>query len=226
MNTSKRFRTVFALVGAPSCAKGTCVKLVFEDFCKNAGVTLAVVPVSQKLAHYVGELEDRRLAEKILEDMNSGCLVPDDVTNTVFAAAVDDIVVKHANTEDPLMIVLDGAPRTIGQIQNSIFSVTNKLNVPVSEFNVVHISTPPHICAYRMGIRGRSDDLREKVVSVRFQEYFDKTLPTIKMLKSFTDSSEADFHEVDGQFMMDEAYSYQRKIFSPLWPEFFPKSCW
>lgn len=222
MKSKIRLRTAFALVGAPSCAKGTCVKLVFQAFCRRAGIQIAVVPVSQKLEQYISELENRRLAEKVLDDMKSGRLVPDDITNTVFASAVEDVALEYGDTEDPLMIVLDGAPRTANQIQSSIFSVTHKLNVPASEFNVVHISTPPHICAYRMGVRGRKDDRTESVVATRFEEYFGKTLPAIHLLKDFTNNSKSKFHEINGQFMQDEAFCYQKQIFQSLWPEYFP----
>ena len=222
MSQKRRLRTAFALVGAPSCAKGACVKLVFQAFGKKVGIEVAVVSVSQKLEQYINNLENRRLAEQILDDMKSGRLVPDEITNAVFESAVEDVASEYGDTEEPLMIVLDGAPRTANQIQSSIFSVTHRLGVPASEFNVVHISTPPHICAYRMGVRGRKDDKTESVVATRFEEFFGKTLPAIKLLKGFTENSNSRFHEINGQFMQDEAFCYQRQIFHYLCPEYFP----
>jgi adenylate kinase family enzyme len=225
MNDHRNLRTAFALVGMPSCAKGKAVKLVFRDFCVKAGITMAEVPVSKHLRLYVQGLNDASVASQIVDDMDSGRLVSDKVTNAVFSAAVDEVASHHADTKGPLMVVVDGAPRTPGQIQAVILAVTNKLNIPVSGINVVHVSTPPHICAYRMGLRGRKDDRDENVVDTRFKEYFEKTAPAIQLLKKFTQGSSAGFHEINGQYMIDEAYSYQRKIFGPLWPEFFPGIC-
>ena len=226
-NNPNRLRSVFAVIGAPSCAKGTGVELVFKNFCEKAGITMAVVPVSQHLSRHVNEMKDRGLAEQIKDDMEAGRLVCDEITNAVFSAAVDEVASQHTNMEEPLMVVLDGAPRTPKQVTHTIFSVTNTLNVSISEFNVVHVSTPPHICAYRMGLRGRKDDLCEKVVATRFKEYFEKTVPAIQLLRKFGSDSTSDsrFLEIDGRFMRDEAYSYQQKIFGPLWPEFFPGIC-
>ncbi len=180
------------------------------------------ISVGQLLKRHVSEMKDRRLAAQILDDMNSGRLVSDSVVNAVFADAMEDAASLYGDTDDPLMIVLDGVPKTAGQIKPSVSSVTDKFNVPVSEFNIVHISTPPHICAYRMGIQGRRDGIVEAIVATRFKEYFEKILPAIKLLKDFTDNSESEFYEINGQFMIDEAYSYQKKLFSHLWPEYFP----
>lgn len=227
MNDYEKFRTVYAVVGAPCCAKGTGVELVFRNFCKKAGVAIAEVPVSKHLRLYVEKIghSNPALAQQIVDDMNSGRLVSDEVTNSVFSSAIDEVATQHYDTKEPLVVVVDGAPRTPKQIQAFILAVTIKLGISISGINIVHVSTPQHICAYRMGRRGREDDKDEGVVDTRFKECNEKTFPAIQLLKKFAQDSDAKFHEINGQFMIDEAYTYQRRLFSHVWPEFFPGIC-
>ena len=215
------FRTAFALVGAPSCAKGTAVKLVFKDFCMRAGITLMEVPVSHFLLTYLQEIPDRLMAERLVDEMNSGALIPDSVANKVFEKAFEDIESKCSNIEEPVMIVLDGAPRTTGQINTTIFNMAERINIPMNNMNVVHVSTEVHVCAFRMALRGKPTDLSESVMSKRFSEFKAKTLPTINQLRDLSHDTSIVFREIDGQFMMDNAYSYQRSLFADYWPEFF-----
>jgi adenylate kinase family enzyme len=214
-------RVILSLIGPPGCGKGTLFNYIVEPFCKRAGVRAISIPTSDEIRLYTdGHPEE---ADGIKRDMMAGRLVEDNISNQALkngAMKVADAL-RAEEFNDDCLFVLDGSPRTSGQINTSIFTVMNILNVAPSEYVTVFFSTPHWLCGHRTRGRGRPDDVNEDAFITRWDEYFGKTQPAAKILKNSAKDLGIEYREIDGQLSRQSVNLYQRILLSKMWPAYF-----
>jgi adenylate kinase len=92
--------------------------------------------------------------------------------------------------------ILDGAPRSIGQAQwlyNQVQAGKIKLTA------IIYLKVSKETTIQRLMARGRDDDKRE-IISERFRQYEEVTLPVLEYFKS----QGWTIYEVDGEGSVDE----------------------
>ncbi len=121
--------------------------------------------------------------------MIAGKLVPDEDVTAVLDAAFKRI---NAAKEE---FILDGAPRSIVQAQWLDSKIKNGL---VKLTTIIHLKVSRETTIARMLKRGREDDT-EMVISERFKQYEDKTIPVLDYLRG----QGYEILDIDGEWSAD-----------------------
>ena len=109
----------------------------------------------------------------IREQMNSGNLIPDIVTNWMFVNSLVE------GLKEDQMILLDGFPRTVDQAK----TLTQTLEYyKYKHVAVINIEVSEEEVRNRLIERGRGDD-REQVIETRLVWYRENVLPTLEYLR-------------------------------------------
>ncbi|MFM2383875.1 MAG: adenylate kinase [Candidatus Parcubacteria bacterium] len=183
---------LFALAGPPGCGKGTILDCVIRPYCVAHSIPLIVFPVSAELQAYLDEQENNKAAH-IREMQKAGYLLPDDIANMALARAVE----KNKGSAEKTVYVIDGAPRTTGQIETSLIKVAETLSIPRNRRRVIRFTTRAHLCGFRARGRGREDDTEESF-QVRWSEFESKTRPALQFIEHQQESLGVRLMEVDG----------------------------
>ncbi len=186
---------ILELNGPPGAGKGTILRHVVEPYCQRNGIALVKLPVSDELRLYKDEHPEE--APQIAADMLAGRLVADNIVNAVFTNALRRVEKPKGSA----LFVIDGAPRTSGQIQTSIIKPMEILGVTPENFLFTHLITPVHICGFRAALRRREDDNEDTFV-VRWDEWEGKTVPAIKTVVQNASRFGITVQEINGQFII------------------------
>jgi adenylate kinase len=172
--------TRLIVFGRQGAGKGTqCVRLA-----EHYGVPH--ISTGDMLREAVAEGTELGLRAKVL--MDAGDLVPDDVMEGI-------VVERLAKPDAEPGWLLDGYPRTVGQVE----AMQRNLGAGFVD-QAVNIDVPVDIVTERMLSRGRGDDTPE-AIQRRLDLYEEQTAP---LLRFFADADQ--LVEVDGVGTEDEVF--------------------
>jgi adenylate kinase family enzyme len=182
---------------------------VIEPYCKTKGIPLVVIPMSEEIEVFLGE--NPSIAPQVRLDMKSGRLVEDKIVLEVLARALARVEM----TEESIYL-LDGMPRTMGQIELCLYGVCNKFGVPVEDYTFLNFVTPEFLCGHRSAKRdeGREDDGEDAVIT-RWAEFKQKTAPAISYLETNAKQLGYGFIEVNGLYIRTQPELTTNLIFGP-----------
>jgi adenylate kinase len=149
------------IIGPPGAGKGTQATVLSDE--------LGVVHISTGdlfRAHVGGDTE---LGNQVKQYLNSGALVPDEVTNAMVAARLTDDVCRAG-------FLLDGFPRTVAQAQ-VLEDLLRDRDCGID--TVVELDAPEDEVVERLLARGRDDDT-EDVIRHRQRLYREETAPLLE----------------------------------------------
>jgi adenylate kinase len=152
--------TRLVLVGPPGAGKGTQATALSEK--------LGIPHISTGDLFRKNIAEETELGREVKHILDSGGLVPDEITNQMLIERL-----HQADTEDGFL--LDGFPRNIGQAEvlaKVLAESDQKLNA------VVQIEVSEDVLVQRLLVRGRSDD-NEGVIRHRLHVYQSETAPLL-----------------------------------------------
>ena len=149
------------IVGPPGAGKGTQAAVLSDQ--------LGVMHISTGdlfRAHVDGDTE---LGREVKNYLNSGALVPDEVTNAMVAQRLTDDVCRNG-------FILDGFPRTVAQAQ-ALEELLRDRDCGID--TVLELDAPEDEVVARLLARGRGDDT-EDVIRHRQQLYREETAPLLQ----------------------------------------------
>ncbi|HEX6353947.1 adenylate kinase [Actinophytocola sp.] len=152
--------TRLVLVGPPGAGKGTQATALSEK--------LGIPHISTGDLFRKHIAEETELGQKVKHILDSGGLVPDEITNQML---VDRL--EQPDTADGFL--LDGFPRNIGQAEvlaKELADSDQKLDA------VVQLQVSEDVLVQRLLARGRSDD-NEDVIRHRLHVYQSETAPLL-----------------------------------------------
>ncbi len=184
-------RTYIILLGPPGAGKGTQAQKLQEQ--------LGIPQVSTGDLFRAMKTETTPLALRVQEIMQSGALVPDDVTNQMVRE-------RLAKPDCAKGAILDGYPRTTVQADVLAEMLKEDYGEEVSVAVLVDVPKPvavdriKHRCeiALTEGKSVRPDDLNPVTIGRRYEEYMQKTSPLV----NYYDERDK-LQRVDGQLGID-----------------------
>jgi adenylate kinase len=181
------------LMGPPGAGKGTQARVVADHF--------AIPAISTGDIFRANVSQGTPLGKKAQEYMDAGEYVPDEVTNLMVRARIDEPDAAPG-------FLLDGYPRTLAQVEEldgMIQHTGHRLDAAV-----VLTVDPDEIVErllHRAQTDGRTDDT-EEVVRRRQEVYVEQTEPLIGVYRE-----RGIVHEIDGMGPVDEV---TKRIFDAL----------
>jgi adenylate kinase len=181
------------LMGPPGAGKGTQAKVVADHF--------GIPAISTGDIFRANVSSGTPLGKKAQEYMDAGEYVPDEITNLMVRARIDE-------PDAELGFLLDGYPRTLDQVEEldgMVAFTGHRLDAVV-----VLTVDPDEIVArllQRSEVEGRADDT-EDVVRRRQEVYGEQTEPLIEVYRS-----RGIVHEIDGMGVVEDV---TKRIFDAL----------
>jgi adenylate kinase family enzyme len=198
-------------IGPPGCGKGTALKHVITPHCERHDIPLVVVPMSDEINSYLNEHPN--IAPRVRADMSAGRLVEDAVVIEVLKRCMPKLVPSERKSET--LYVLDGMPRTMGQIETCLHLACEIFEVSIKDYIFTNFITPSYLCGFRAAKRdeGRVDDGVEEVFMTRCEEFRNKTLAAIHFLEKNAGRMGYQFVEVDGRYLRSQPHLAASQIF-------------
>ena len=180
-------------MGPPGAGKGTQAKVVADHF--------GIPAISTGDIFRANASQGTALGKKALEYMDAGEYVPDEVTNLMVRARIDEPDAAPG-------FLLDGYPRTVAQVEEldgMIRHTGHELDAAV----VLTVDADEIVARllHRAQVEGRADDT-EEVVRRRQEVYGEQTEPLIDVYRQ-----RGIVHEIDGMGPVDEV---TKRIFDAL----------
>ncbi len=172
------------LFGPPGAGKGTQAKYIVD---KINGFQVSTGDLLRK------EIENNtEIGKKIINNMNDGKFVSDDVVNTLIKDIIFDPEKKNK-------LIFDGYPRSLSQAKNlnDLLIETNQ-NIEHIFFLNVNKETIIKRIEKRKVLENRSDDDIDIIVK-RYDTYMETTKPVLDFY-----SKNQNFKEIDGGLKIDE----------------------
>ena len=172
------------LFGPPGAGKGTQAKYLvkkLDNFQVSTGEILR------------NEIQkNSEIGKKIVNDMNDGKFVSDDIVNTLIENALLDPKKKNR-------LIFDGYPRSLSQAKNLeiLLKKTNQ-KIDLIFFLNVNKETIIKRIEQRKILEKRSDDDLITIIK-RIDTYMETTKPVLDFY-----SKNPNFHEIDGSFKIEE----------------------
>jgi adenylate kinase len=181
------------LMGPPGAGKGTQAKVVADHF--------GIPAISTGDIFRANVSQGTALGKKAQEYMDAGEYVPDQVTNLMVRARIDEPDAAPG-------FLLDGYPRTVAQVEEldgMIRHTGHELDAAV----VLSVDADEIVerLLQRARLEGRTDDT-EEVVRRRQEVYGEQTEPLIEVYRQ-----RGIVHEIDGMGPVDEV---TKRIFDAL----------
>ena len=172
------------LFGPPGAGKGTQAKYLVK---KLNGFQVSTGDMLRDEIQ-----KDSEIGRKIINDMNDGKFVNDEIVNKLIK-----YVIFSPQKKDRL--IFDGYPRSISQAKNLdlLLSSTNQ-RVDIVFFLNVNKDTVIKRIEKRKILENRSDDDSNTIVK-RYDTYMETTRPVLEFY-----SKNQNFHEIDGTLEIDE----------------------
>ena len=132
--------------------------------------------------------------DKIATSLNTGSLQPDFITTVLWGRAMLD------QLDDKSHLLIDGFPRTVGQIPDldDAFHFFERGAV-----DVINLATPESVVRARMESRARQDDTSDSIEE-RLRWYRDETVPVIEYYRK---RPQTRVHDIDGTLSIDEVHA-------------------
>ena len=172
------------LIGPPGAGKGTQAKFLVKKL-NNFQVS-----TGDMLREEIQK--DSEIGKKILNDMNDGKFVSDQIVNTLIENVLLDPKKKGR-------LIFDGYPRSLTQAENleQLLIKTNQ-TIDFIFFLNVNKETIIERIKQRKIIEKRADDDLETIIK-RYDTYMDTTKPVLDFY-----SKNSNFYELDGSSKIDE----------------------
>ena len=144
--------------------------------------------------------KDTEIGKKIINDMNDGKFVNDDIVNTLMKNIISDPQKKNK-------LIFDGYPRSLSQAKNLGFLLdSSNQKIHHIFFLNVNKNTILKRIEKRKILEKRSDDDLNTILK-RYDTYMDTTKPVLDFY-----SKNSNFHEIDGSLKIEEITSKIDKI--------------
>ena len=172
------------LFGPPGAGKGTQAKYLVN---KINGYQISTGDLLRK------EIEkNSQIGKKIVDDMNDGRFVSDEIVNKLIKDAIFDPIKKGR-------LVFDGYPRSLSQAKNlDLFLKDSNQKLNLIFFLNVSKEIIVKRIEKRKNLENRSDDDLETILK-RYDTYMKKTKPVLDYY-----SKNINFHEIDGSLEIDQ----------------------
>ena len=172
------------LFGPPGAGKGTQAKYLVK---KLNGFQISTGDILRN------EIKmDTEIGKKIINNMNEGKFVNDDIVNELIKKVIFDPQKKNN-------LIFDGYPRSISQAKNldKLLIDTNQ-KVDFIFFLNVNKATIVKRIEKRKILEDRSDDVSETILK-RYDTYMDTTKPVLEFY-----NKNSNFYEIDGALEIEE----------------------
>ena len=180
------------LFGPPGAGKGTQAKNLVKKL--NA----FQVSTGDMLREEIKK--DTEIGKKIINDMNDGKFVNDEIVNTLMKNVIFDPQKKNK-------LIFDGYPRSLSQAKNlDLLLKTSNQKINFILFLNVDKDTILNRIEKRKILEKRSDDDSNTILK-RYETYMKTTKPVLDFY-----SKNANFHEIDGGLKIEEITSKIDKI--------------
>jgi adenylate kinase len=132
--------------------------------------------------------------DKIAVTLGAGVLQPDFMVTVLWGKAMLD------QLDDKSHLLIDGFPRTVGQIPDleDAFKFFDRKTV-----SVINLETPEEVVRERMYSRARADDT-DASIEERLRWYREDTMPVIAYYRNH---SNVQVHDIDGTSSIDEVHN-------------------
>ena len=181
----------FVFFGIVGSGKGTQVKLLIDFLKKKDGVDSVYAGTGEGFRKL---MESKSYTASLVQEyVNRGELVPDSLTNAIFA----NMVISGLSAEKSLFA--DGYPRTIAQagIFEELMKFFRRENI-----KIIYLGLSKEEAMKRNLLRGRSDDTKEGIEQ-RFNEYVNKVIP---VMDYFRDKENYTIHEINGEQSVEDVH--------------------
>ena len=172
------------LFGPPGAGKGTQAKYLVK---KLNGFQISTGDMLRDEIK-----KDSEIGKKIINNMNDGKFVKDEIVNELIKNVIFDPLKKNK-------LIFDGYPRSISQAKNLDFLLSSSnQKVDIVFFLNVNKDTVIKRIEKRKILENRSDDDSNTIVK-RYDTYMETTKPVLEFY-----SKNQNFHEIDGTLEIDE----------------------
>ena len=172
------------LFGPPGAGKGTQSKYLVNKLNSHQISTGDILREEIK--------NDSDIGKQIINDMNEGKFVSDEIVNKLMEKQVYDLQKKNK-------LIFDGYPRSLSQAKNLDLLLTNS-NQKIDQIFFLNVNKDTIIkrIEKRKAIENRSDDDLDTILK-RYDTYMETTRPVLDFY-----SKNPNFHEIDGTDEIDE----------------------
>ena len=172
------------LFGPPGAGKGTQAKYLVKKL--NA----FQISTGDMLRDEIQK--DSEIGKKIINDMNDGKFVNDEIVNKLIESVVFDTKKKNK-------LIFDGYPRSLSQAQN-LDALLNKSNQKINFIFFLNVNKETIVkrIEKRKILEKRSDDDLNTIIK-RYDTYMKTTNPVLEFY-----SKNSNFHEIDGTLEIDK----------------------
>ena len=172
------------LFGPPGAGKGTQAKYIVK---KLNGFQMSTGDMLRK------EIQNNsEIGKKIINDMNNGKFVNDEIVNKIIKNVIYDPDKKGR-------LIFDGYPRSLSQAKNlNLLLNDSKQKIDFIFSLVVNKETIIKRIEKRKILEKRLDD-ESKTILKRYDTYIETTKPVLDFY-----SKNPNFHEIDGSLKIDE----------------------
>ena len=175
------------IFGPPGAGKGTQAKFLVKK------LNSYQISTGDMLREEINK--DTEIGKKIINNMNEGKFVEDEIVNTLLEKIIFD---SNKNNK----LIFDGYPRTINQAKN-LDDLLNKSNQKIDYVFFLNVNKDSIIkrIEKRKILEKRSDDDADTILK-RYETYMEITKPVLDFY-----SSRNNFYEIDGNEKIDEISS-------------------
>ncbi len=179
-----RVKVNIIIFGPPGAGKGTQAKFLVEK------LNSFQVSTGDMLRDEINK--DTEIGKKIINNMNEGKFVNDEIVNKLLEQIIFDEKKKNK-------LIFDGYPRTINQAKN-LDGLLTKSNQKINYIFFLNVNKDSIIkrIEKRKIVEKRSDDNANTILK-RYDIYMNETKPILDFY-----SSKKEFHEIDGSLKIDE----------------------
>ncbi len=174
------------IFGPPGAGKGTQAKILVKK------LNCLQVSTGDMLRDEINK--DSEIGKKIINNMNDGKFVEDEIVNKLLEKIIFDTNKKK--------LIFDGYPRTLNQAKN-LENLLTKSNQKIDYIFFLNVNKDSILkrIEKRKILEKRSDDDANTIVN-RYDIYMKETKPVLDFY-----SSHKDFHEIDGNHEIDQITS-------------------
>ena len=175
------------LFGPPGAGKGTQAKYLVKK------INGFQVSTGDMLRNEINK--DTIIGKKIIENMNDGKFVSDEIVNNLIKEIIFDVKKKDK-------LIFDGYPRSLSQAKNlDLFLQKSDQKIKFIFFLNVNKETIIKRIEKRKILEKRSDDHLDTILK-RYYKYLETTKPVLDYY-----SKNSNFHEIDGTMDIDQITS-------------------
>ncbi len=175
------------LFGPPGAGKGTQAKYLVK---KLNGFQISTGDILREEIK-----KDSEIGKKIINNMNEGKFVSDDIVNSLLKIHIFDLKKKQK-------LIFDGYPRSLSQAKN-LDLLLNESNQKIDHIFFLNVNKETIITRIkkRKILEKRSDDDLDTILK-RYDTYIETTRPVLDYY-----SENSNFHEIDGTLEIDQITS-------------------